>query len=196
MKTTKLEKLSACADAIKYVKFQKSPEKAWANCDRGDWRIWLAKRLNVDDRLLTLVKATCANQFRPLMTDQRSLDAIDACFQYAKGGLTREELNVYADAAYTAHQRINYIAHYGSFYDSSASTAAVLYATISAAAAAYYDTTADAFAAYVRDYDAAAADYAAYVHHASSRKSKGVLKKSVDICGEILTTIVIENYNK
>ena len=99
MKTTKLEKLSACREAIEWVKDQKSPEKAWQNCHRGDWMLWIAKKLDVDDRLLTLAKATCANQARHFMTDQRSLDALDACFRYANGELTREELNTFTSAA-------------------------------------------------------------------------------------------------
>ena len=64
--------------------------------------LWIAKKLDVDDRLLTLAKATCANQVRSLMTDQRSLDALDACFRYANGELTREELNTFTSAAYAA----------------------------------------------------------------------------------------------
>ena len=105
MKTTKLENLAACREAIEYVKTCKSAKDAWMNCDRGDWMLWLAKRLNVDDRKLTLTKATCANQVRHLMKDQRSLDALDACFRYANGEISRSALDIYdaADAAAAAY---------------------------------------------------------------------------------------------
>ena len=169
MKTTKLEKLRACKDAIEWVKGQKSPEEAWQNCHRGDWMLWIAKRLNVDDRLLTLAKATCANQVRHLMTDQRSLDAIDACFRYAKGELTREELNTYAYASYVA---------------SAASSSA--YAASAYAADAAYAASDAAYAA------AASASYTATANAAAARNES--LKKSADICREILTDVILEKY--
>ena len=159
MKTTKLKKLNACDDAIKWVRTQESPEDAWNNCERGDWMLWLARKLKIDDRLLTLAKATCANQVQHLLTDQRSIDALDACFRYAKGEITREELNVYAASA----------------------DAAAAAASASASAADYAATAAAYYAAY-----AAAAD--AYGARQES------LKKSADICREILTDVVLQKY--
>ena len=147
MKTTKLEKLSACSDAIEWVKTQIDPEAAWDNCERGDWMLWIAKKLDIDDRLLTLAKATCANQVRHLMTDQRSIDALDACFRYAKGEITREELNTFADA------------------------------------------DAD-------DYADAASASAYYADAAASAARQDSLKKSADICREILTDVVLQKYKK
>ena len=101
MKTLKLERLNACSDAIEWVKTQKSIPLAWANCKRGDWMLWLANRLNVDDKKLTMAKAMCAKQVEHLMTDQRSKDALQACFDYVSGEITREQLN--ADAANAAN---------------------------------------------------------------------------------------------
>jgi hypothetical protein len=163
MKTTKLEKLSACRDAVEWTKTQKSPKDAWMNCNRGDWMLWIAKRLDVDDRLLTLAKATCANQVRHLMTDKQSTDAIDACFRYARGEITREKLNIYADAAFTVA-------------DSFAAVAAAYAATFAA------DAAADAAA-----YASAAVDAAAQMDS---------LKKSADICREILTEEVLLKYKR
>ena len=125
MKTIKLKKLSACREAVKWVKTQKSPTEAWQNCERGDWMLWLAKRIKVDDKKLTMAKAMCAKQVSHLMKDQRSKDALQACFDYVNGKITRKELNT---AAYAA--------------------AAVYAADDTAAdtAAAYADTYADAYA--------------------------------------------------
>jgi len=108
MKTTKLENLNACSDAMEWVLTQKDYKTAWQNCERGDWMLWLAKRLKVDDKKLTMAKEMCAKQVKHLMKDQRSKDALQACFDYVNGKITRDELNAYAaayaaaDAAYAA----------------------------------------------------------------------------------------------
>lgn len=118
MKTNKLERLSVCRAAIEYVKTQKSAKDAWMNCDRGDWMLWLAKRLDVDDRKLTLAKARCAEQVRHLMKDKRSLDALDACVKYANGEITRKELDIYAAASAAAYAYAYAAASYAYAYAS------------------------------------------------------------------------------
>jgi hypothetical protein len=164
MKTTKLENLRACRDAIEWVGTRKSPKDAWMNCERGDWMLWIAKRLDVDDRILTLAKVKCVEQIRHLMKDQRSLDALDACYRYAKGEITREELNLASAAADAA-------------YASDAASAAAAYAAASYA------------------YASAAASYA-YASAAASAAAARMksLKKSADICREILTEEVLRKY--
>ena len=103
MKTNKLYKLNACSSARVWVETQKNPTEAWKNCERGDWMLWLAKRLKVDDKKLTMAKAMCAKQVEHLMKDQRSKDALQACFDYVNGKITKEELNAAADAADAAY---------------------------------------------------------------------------------------------
>ena len=183
MKTTKLEKIDACRDAREWVATQKNYKEAWQNCERGDWMLWLAKRLKVDDRKLTLAKFKCANQVRHLMKDQRSIDALDASEKYGNGEIGREELNAAADAAAAA-------AAY-------AADAAAYYADAAAAAAAYAAYAADADAAAAADADAAAAAaaYAAYAAAAAAAKKES-LKKSADFCREILTEEVLTAYAK
>jgi len=102
MKTTKLEKLNACYDTRVYVNTQKTVTAAWQNCERGDWMLWLAKKLGVDDKKLTMAKAMCAKQVEHLMKDQRSKDALQACFDYVNGKITREQLNAADDARKTS----------------------------------------------------------------------------------------------
>ena len=99
MKTTKLLKISACMNARAWVATQKNYKEAWQNCERGDWMLWLGKKLNVDDRKLTMAKAMCAKQVEHLMKDQRSRDALQACIDYFNGLISREQLTAYADAA-------------------------------------------------------------------------------------------------
>lgn len=99
MRTKKLEKLRACNEAIVWVKTQTSAKNAWMNCNRGDWMLWLAKILDVDDKKLTLAKALCAKQVEHLMKDQRSKDALQSCFDYASGKISRSQLTAVANAA-------------------------------------------------------------------------------------------------
>jgi hypothetical protein len=102
MKTKRLQKFSPCHIAKEWMKTQKNATEAWKNCKRGDWMLWLAKKLNVDDKKLTMAKAMCAKQVEHLMKDQRSKDALQACFDYVNGKITREKLNAAAYAAYDA----------------------------------------------------------------------------------------------
>ena len=136
MKTTKLEKISACRDAIEWVANQKNYKEAWQNCERGDWMLWLAKRLKVDDRKLTLAKFKCANQVRHLMKDKRSIDALDAAEKYGNGEISREELITAAYAAAYAAAAAD-AAAYAAAYAAAAAADAAAYAAADAADAAY-----------------------------------------------------------
>ena len=163
MKTDKLKNLNVCCDAIEWVATQRNYKEAWQNCERGDWMLWLAKQLKVDDRKLTLANFKCANQVRHLMKDKRSIVALDAAEKYGNGEINREELNAVAvDAAAAAY-----------------------------AAAAYADAYADAaaYAAY------AAAAYTANVFTGDIVRKES-LKKSADICRDILTEEVLTAYKK
>jgi hypothetical protein len=176
MRTDKLSKLHACSDAREWVKTQKSAVDAWQNCERGDWMLWLAKKLGVDDRKLTMAKYQCAAQVFHLMKDPRSLAAMAASLQYANGEISREQLNVYA--AYAAYAA-----------DAAAAYAAAAYAADAAAADA-----AAAYAAYAADAAHAADAYVAYAADAAARKQS--LKNSADICRQYLTEDVMAAYNK
>jgi len=133
-----LIKLNACEPAIDWAG-DKTWKEIYNECHRGDWLLWLwHKTINHksedDFKLLTLAKARCANTVRHLMKDKRSTDAIDACFAFVDGKISRQDLSKAAYAA--AYAAADY--------------AAADYAAYAAAAAAYA-------AAYY-----AAADYAAY----------------------------------
>lgn len=72
-------------------------KSAWNNCPRGDWMLCLAKKLNIDNRKLTLAKGLCAKTVIHLMKDERSKKAVEIAIEYGKGKASREELNA-ADA--------------------------------------------------------------------------------------------------
>ena len=164
METKKLKKLQACEEAVEWASQQKSFPSAWEACERGDWMLWLAYKLRIDDRKLTMAKYHCAAQVLHLMKDKRSIDAMAAALKYANDEIDRNELDVYASAAY-AVIRSGLIEH--------AASAAASYAASAASAASY------------------AAIYASASSAASSTAS---LKASADICREYLTEEVLLSY--
>ena len=101
MKTIKalLKDLNACADAKKWAK-GKSWQEIYTTCPRGDWLLWLFKHTNPDDRQrLALAKGHCANTVRHLMTDPRSIAAVDAAIAFGEGRISGDELRDAAAAA-------------------------------------------------------------------------------------------------
>ena len=168
-----------CDKGLEYYEGKSSFEKAWNDCPRGDWMLWIAAMLRIDERTLTRAKALCANTVRHLMKDERSTDAIDAALRYSNYEIDREELNKYADAA-----------------DDAIADAANDAATAAAAAA---NTT---YAAYVAARAAAyAADAAAYVAarasaYVAARAAADAIQENrqqtADICRDILTDAVFE----
>ena len=98
-----LIELNACKDAIDWVG-DKTIEQALADSQRGDWLLWLAKKLDLPLNKLTLAKARCAKTVIHLMKDQRSIDAVNVAEKFGLDECTIEELNTAAAdaAAYTA----------------------------------------------------------------------------------------------
>jgi hypothetical protein len=164
-----LIKIHACDDAVAWVK-DRTLEEAWNECERGDWMLWLARRKNVDIKILTLAKVKCARLVEHLMTDKRSIEALNVAERFARGLAKREELNAAAYAAYAA-----YAANAAAF----------------AAYAAYAAAYASAYAAYAAT-DAAsdAAAYAAYASDASAKEQ--TLPKCADIVRETIDVKLIK----
>jgi hypothetical protein len=92
-----LEKLNACDEAMDWIE-NRTIEQIVENCHRGDWFLWLAKKIKVDLQILTLAKARCAKTVIHLMKDQRSVDAVLIAEKFGLGNASRDEL----DAAYAA----------------------------------------------------------------------------------------------
>jgi hypothetical protein len=93
-----LIKLDACEEAKEWAR-DMPIEEIVSTCHRGDWLLWLAKKVDVDLRLHTLAKGHCANAVRYLMKDERSIKAVDVAIAFGEGRATREELDAYSDAA-------------------------------------------------------------------------------------------------
>ena len=95
-----LIELDACNEAILWVG-KKTFKEAWEQADRGDWMLWIYRRLYPDNlRELTLAKGHCANIVRPLMKDERSINAVDVAIKFGNNEATIEELNAAYAAAY------------------------------------------------------------------------------------------------
>ena len=69
----------------------------------ADDKVWAFTREGItDDKTLRLFAVGCARRVQHLMTDQRSLDALDVAERYANGNATKDELNAAWDAAWNA----------------------------------------------------------------------------------------------
>ena len=173
MKTFKdlLIELNACSPAIVWAE-DKNIEEVLRDSYRGDWLLWLAKKLDLPLNKLTLAKARCAKTVIHLMKDKRSVDAVNVAEKFGLDECTLEELNnaaAYADAA------VAYAA---------AADVDAAYAAAAAAYAAYADAAAAA-AAY-----AAYADADAYAYARNKNR-----QKTSDICVEILGQLLIDAVN-
>lgn len=103
MKTFKdlLIELNACEEAIQAAG-NMTIEEAISTCHRGDWLLWLAAKIEIDEKKLSLAKGYCANTVRHLMRDERSIKAVDAAIAYGNGLIHKNELKLAADAAWDA----------------------------------------------------------------------------------------------
>jgi len=136
-----LIELDACSPALEWAG-DKTWEEVYNTCHRGDWLLWLHYLTNKEDlKIRTLAKGHCANTVRNLMTDERSLKAIDTAIAFGEGRATMQELDSAADAAYDAA------------YDAAAEARDYAYAY----AAAYYAADAAYAAARAAAYAASAA---------------------------------------
>ena len=144
MKThiTYLKKLNACPEAVGWADQFPSFQKAWDNCEHGDWMLWLLGK-QVDEpgtksrKKLVLTSCKCARlslKYIP-KDEKRPIKAIQTAEKYAKGigGVTLQDVkdaaNANADASYAA---------------SYSADAAASYAAVDAAIAAAYAADADA----------------------------------------------------
>ena len=163
-----LSRLNACAEATAWVG-KRTPAKAWAECKRGDWMLWIAARLGVDRKLLVLGACDCARLSLKYVPkgEKRPLVAIETAEKWCQGKATIESVKA-ADAAALAAAAAAYAAAAYAAYAAAYAAAAATppppptppTPPHAAAYAAYAAAHAAAYAAYAAYADAAA--YAAY----------------------------------
>lgn len=86
--------------------------EVWDNCPRVEWLIWIAQKLKlqIDDRTLRLFAVWCARNTPladgrttlALLTDQRSLYALEVAERFANGNAKAQELAAALAAARAA----------------------------------------------------------------------------------------------
>ena len=98
-----LKKHDACREGAAYALTQNSMKEVWDNCPKIDWLLWiLIKEEKSSEKELRLFAVWCARQVQHLMTDKRSLDALDVAERFARGNATAEELTAARTAAWDA----------------------------------------------------------------------------------------------
>ena len=102
-----LERLDACEDALAWIG-ERDLRTAWAECERGDWMLWLIcerqHEMGIDDRALYRIACDCSEAALVNATpgDDRPRLAIEARRGWLVGTVTDEELKAACAAAESA----------------------------------------------------------------------------------------------
>jgi hypothetical protein len=147
-----LKSLEACQTAIDWAG-DKTIEQVVADCHRGDWLLWLAKKCGVELQPLTLAKGHCANTVRHLMSDERSVKAVDVAIAFGQGRASRDELDTaaYANARAAAAAYADAAAYAKAYANAAFAAAAAAAACASDDADANLRQTADICRKYIGD---------------------------------------------
>jgi len=157
----KILNLHPCHDARLWMleNSNKSTHLLWRTCERGDWLLWLAAKLQIDRKLIVLAACDCAETALVFVPDEetRPCDAIQAARAWCGDKATLRQVERAADAAADAARAAAHAAH----ADADDAADAAARAARAAAHAAYAADAADAAAARAAHaaYDAAAAAY-------------------------------------
>src|SRR5665213_3536941 len=99
-----LIELGVCENQIRWAG-QKSWQEIFNTCYRGDWLLSLFAKTNPKDlRQLTLAKGHCADAVRYLMSDERSITAVDVAISFGNGTSSIEDLQAACRPACLAYQ--------------------------------------------------------------------------------------------
>ena len=95
-----LKELCACGEAVEWFD-SRNPYRAWRECKRGDWMIWLAERLNIDRNLIVTAACDCAELSLRFVTAGEAVpkEAITVTRRWLAGKATMEEGHAAANAA-------------------------------------------------------------------------------------------------
>ncbi len=173
-----IKKMRACEEALKWAESLDSLEDAWAECQRGDWMLWLLARSvggsrSQSRKRFVLAACQCARLALPyvLKDDIRPLKAIETAEAWARGEATISAVREAARAAAYAADAANAADAADAAARAAAYAADAAYAAAFAAYAADYAAYAAAYAAYAADYAAnaaaRAADAAAFADYAA-----------------------------
>ena len=96
--------IRACSDAVEWVG-TRTIEQAWAECERGDWMLWLAGRIDIDRKLLVSAACACAEPALAFVRagEDRPRLAIEVARAWCVGTATLDDVRAAAAAAYAAY---------------------------------------------------------------------------------------------
>ena len=174
--------LGACSEAVKWIE-KRDLKTAWAECERGDWMLWLCGRMQgkkgwPTHQQIVLAACDCAELSLPIFekkypTDKRPRTALEIVRKWANGEASIDDVRSAAAAAHAA------------------AYAAYAAAAAFAAANARSRAASDAADAYAAAYVAASAAYfaasavafaAAYAASAADAARTARLRECADIC--------------
>ena len=99
----------ACAEGRNWALTQPTMADVWENCPNAEWLLWISDAIDQrpDDRTLRLFAVWCARntplldgrKTGDLITDPRSLAALEVAERFAHGRATSEELSAACAAA-------------------------------------------------------------------------------------------------
>jgi len=98
---TYLRTINACPEALEWLG-DRDLATAWAACQRADWMLWLAEKVNISKRQFVRVAALCAQTAEKYTDDKRVVDCNLTALRWADGKATDEELKAAAEAAWAA----------------------------------------------------------------------------------------------
>ena len=109
-------KLGACSEAVKWVG-DRTYAKAWRDCQRGDWLLWITARMIgkrgwPTHQQVVLAACACAEtalKYAPA-GETRPAEAIEIARKWTRGEATIGEVRTAAKAANAAYAAANYAA--------------------------------------------------------------------------------------
>lgn len=109
------EKTNACQDGAAFAASCKSMHDVWEKCPSADWLLWIVSAIKApkDEKNLRLFSVWCARntplldgrKTGGLLTDPRSIAALEVAELFANGKATREELDAAWAAAWDAQAK-------------------------------------------------------------------------------------------
>ena len=153
---------------VESIKSQKSLLNIWNISEDGRWMLWIATKLEVDVRKLTLAKALCVKTMKNLKKSEKSLQSLEVAIKFGNNKASFEEIEKAKEEAVIAVNLAKDTSYYVEAY-------------------AVYVTT---YAVYEPFNNSNNSAYSTYISFREINQTK-----SANICRKILTDLVIEKYN-
>lgn len=111
MKTFKqlLVELCACREAREWA-YDMTVEEVVEKCHKGDWLLWLAQKVGIGKRPLTLAIGHCSTLKLHIITDEKSKKTAEVAIAYGEGRATEEEFDIALNASNYSADENSYIA--------------------------------------------------------------------------------------